>query len=78
MPRGNSHHESSVADELRDTAAHVVKGVREKAEEYAEAGREKAHEWEEGIEGYIQEKPLHAVLMAAAIGLVLGLLWRRH
>lgn len=94
------HNEGSITDELKETAAHVVRDVkdraseyietgkekareyvesgRDKAREYVESGREKAREWEEGVEGYIQEKPVQALLIAAGVGLVLGLLWRRH
>ena len=36
-----------------------------------------AHEWEEGIESYVREKPLQAVLIAAGVGLLLGALWKR-
>jgi len=73
-----------VADNLRDLGGQVREAAREKysqlsdqAHEYYDQGRQKAHEWEEGIESYIKEKPLQSVLIAAGVGVVLGLLWKR-
>ena len=34
-------------------------------------------EWEESLENYVHEKPLQAVLIAAGVGVLLGLLWKR-
>jgi ElaB/YqjD/DUF883 family membrane-anchored ribosome-binding protein len=33
---------------------------------------------EEGVEGYIKEKPDQCPLIAAGIGLLVGLMWRRR
>ena len=49
----------------------------DKAHEYYERSREKAVEFEEQIEKYIREKPLQSVLIAAGVGVALGLLLRR-
>jgi ElaB/YqjD/DUF883 family membrane-anchored ribosome-binding protein len=51
--------------------------LRDQASEYYESGRERAREWEQNLEQYVQEKPLQAVLMAAGVGVLLGLLWKR-
>ena len=51
--------------------------LRDQANEYYETGRERAREWEQGLEQYVQEKPLQAVLIAAGVGVLLGLLWKR-
>ena len=74
-----------VGQNLRDLGGQVRDAARrgryqhlsEQAQEYYEQGRQKAHEWEEGLESYIQEKPLQAVLIAAGIGVLIGLLWKR-
>jgi ElaB/YqjD/DUF883 family membrane-anchored ribosome-binding protein len=63
--------------QVRDTAREKYEQLSEQAQEYYEQGREKAREWEEGLESYIQEKPLQSVLIAAGIGVLLGLLWKR-
>ena len=73
-----------VGQNLRDLGGQVRDAAREKysqmtdqAQQYYEQGRQKAQEWEEGLESYIQEKPLQAVLIAAGVGVLLGLLWKR-
>ena len=73
-----------VGQNLRDLGGQVRDAAREKygqiadqAQEYYEQGRQKAQEWEQGLESYIQEKPLQAVMIAAGVGVLLGLLWRR-
>ena len=80
---------SQAADRVREKAAEVSHHLKEVAEEkydqvrkeaahvYNE-GRHKAEQWEESLESYVQEKPLQAVLLAAGVGLLLGLLWKRH
>ena len=60
-------------DELRGQAQDYY----QQAQDYYQQGREKAVEWEQGLEQYIHEKPLQAVLIAAGVGVVLGLLWKR-
>lgn len=63
--------------QVRDTAKEKYEQLSHQAQEYYEQGREKAREWEEGLESYIQEKPLQSVLIAAGVGVLLGLLWKR-
>jgi ElaB/YqjD/DUF883 family membrane-anchored ribosome-binding protein len=63
--------------QLRDTAADYYQQGREKAAEYYQQGREKAVEFEQNLEGYIREQPVKSVLIAAGVGLLLGILWRR-
>jgi ElaB/YqjD/DUF883 family membrane-anchored ribosome-binding protein len=76
---------SDVGDSLREVGSHVrnaaqeqYENVRDRAAGYVEAGREKAREMEEGVESYVQENPIHAILIAAGIGMLIGLLWRRR
>jgi len=73
-----------VGQNLRDLGGQVRDAAREKydqlsdqAQDYYQQGRQKAQEWEEGLESYIQEKPLQSVLIAAGVGVLLGLLWKR-
>jgi len=40
-------------------------------------GRERAQEWEQSIETYVQEKPIQSILIAAGVGILLGILWKR-
>ena len=51
--------------------------LRDQASEYYEQGRQRAQEWEQGLEQYVQEKPVQSLLIAAGVGMLLGLLWKR-
>jgi ElaB/YqjD/DUF883 family membrane-anchored ribosome-binding protein len=75
---------SQVGENLRDLGGQVRDAARDKysqlndeARAFYDQGREMAHDWEEGLEGYVRDKPLQAVLIAAGVGLLLGVLWKR-
>jgi ElaB/YqjD/DUF883 family membrane-anchored ribosome-binding protein len=63
--------------QVRDQAQQKYSELSDQARDYYDQGRQKAQEWEEGLESYVQEKPLQAVLIAAGVGVLLGLLWKR-
>ena len=65
------------ASQFRDSATEQFQNARETASEYYEAGREKASQWEEQIESYVREQPLKALAIAAGVGIVLGVIWKR-
>jgi len=82
--QGFAEQAQQVSQNLRDLGGQVRDQAREKynelsgqAQDYYDQGRRKAKEVEEGLESYIQEKPLQAVLIAAGVGVLLGLLWKR-
>ena len=66
-----------MGETARDAAREQYDRLRESANQYYEQGRARAMEFEQGLEQYVQEKPLQALAMAAGVGLLLGLLWRR-
>lgn len=73
-----------VGEDLRELGGQVREAAREKYEQmseqaraYYDEGRRAAQEWEKGFESFVQEKPVQAVLIAAGVGLLLGLLWKR-
>ena len=75
---------SGVGENLRDmgsqaraAAEEKYQELREHASDYYEQGRDMAHDWEQTLEGYVQEKPLQSLLIAAGVGLLLGILWKR-
>jgi ElaB/YqjD/DUF883 family membrane-anchored ribosome-binding protein len=63
---------------VRDVAHEQFDHMRDRASGYVKQGREKIGEWEDGLESYIQDKPIRSLLLAAGAGLLLGLLWRRR
>jgi ElaB/YqjD/DUF883 family membrane-anchored ribosome-binding protein len=54
-------------------AEKVAQG-RQKAERYVRATKDRAVELEDRFEGYVQERPLKALLVAAGVGAGVGLL----
>jgi ElaB/YqjD/DUF883 family membrane-anchored ribosome-binding protein len=66
-----------LGSQVRDQAREKYNQLSDQARDYYDQGRQKAQEWEQGLESYIQEKPLQAVLIAAGVGVLLGLLWKR-
>jgi ElaB/YqjD/DUF883 family membrane-anchored ribosome-binding protein len=63
--------------QAREAATQSYQQLRDQAQDYYQQGREKAQEWEQSLEQYVHEKPLQAVLIAAGVGVILGLLWKR-
>ena len=67
-----------IGGEIGDLCAEKFTDVRDQAAGYYKKGRKKASEWEEGVEDYIKEQPIKALLIAGGIGLLVGLFWRRR
>jgi ElaB/YqjD/DUF883 family membrane-anchored ribosome-binding protein len=63
--------------QVRDQATQRYENLRDQAQEYYNTGRQRAQEWEKSLEDYVHEKPLQAVLIAAGVGMLLGVLWKR-
>jgi len=71
--------------QLKEQAGVVGQDVRELGRitkevvgETYEAGRQKAKDWEKSLESQIQHNPMKSVLIAAGVGLVLGVLIGRR
>lgn len=78
-------HASTVAQDVRDLGAAAKRTVsdsadvlRETANEYIEQGRAKAREAGENMQNKVVEKPITSVLVASAIGFLVGVLWVRR
>ena len=63
--------------ETRDQAQELIAQGKEMATEYYEEGRDQFLAWQQQLENQVREKPLQSLLMAAGVGLLLGLLRRR-
>jgi ElaB/YqjD/DUF883 family membrane-anchored ribosome-binding protein len=64
-----------LGSQVRDQATERYNQLRDQAQNYYQQGRDRATEWEQSLESYVQEKPIQAVLMAAGVGVLLGLLF---
>src|SRR5882757_9263135 len=66
-----------MAGNVREAATEQYENLRDTATEYYDQGRQKAMEWQEGLEQYVQEQPVKALLIAAGIGALLGIIWKK-
>ncbi|HEY7492473.1 MAG TPA: hypothetical protein VIH59_15355 [Candidatus Tectomicrobia bacterium] len=63
--------------QVKEGTQEVIHQVGETASEYYEQGRKAVGQLEKTLEGYIREKPLQSLLIAAGVGMLAGLLWRK-
>lgn len=67
----------NLGSQVRDQATQQYDQLRSQATDYYDQGRQRAMEMEQNLEQYVQEKPIQALLMAAGVGMLLGILWKR-
>jgi ElaB/YqjD/DUF883 family membrane-anchored ribosome-binding protein len=68
----------NLGSQVRDAATEKYGQLRDQAADYYEQGRQRATEMEQSLEQYVQEKPIQSLLIAAGVGVLLGVLWKRH
>jgi len=76
---------SSIAENLqgageaaRRMATENIEALRETASDYMDQGRARARELGATVQHRVQEQPMAAVLIATAVGFLLGVLWVRR
>ena len=67
----------NLGGQVRDAATQQYGQLRDQATNYYEQGRQRATEMEQSLEQYVHEKPLQSLLIAAGVGMLLGVLWKR-
>jgi ElaB/YqjD/DUF883 family membrane-anchored ribosome-binding protein len=72
-----AHMAEETGQEIRGQAQELISQGKEVAAEYYEEGRNQVLAWQQQLEYQVREKPLQSLLMAAGVGLLLGLLRRR-
>lgn len=80
-----SKHASDIAKDIgdighsaRQMATERAEQLRETANQYIDQGKLRAREFGETMQNQIQEQPIRSMLVAGAIGFVLGALWIRR
>jgi ElaB/YqjD/DUF883 family membrane-anchored ribosome-binding protein len=73
----SSTHMQETGKETRDQTQELIAQGKEVVAEYYEGGRKQVLAWQQQVEKQVREKPLQTLLMAAGVGLLLGLLRRR-
>jgi ElaB/YqjD/DUF883 family membrane-anchored ribosome-binding protein len=68
----------NLGGELGGMAREKFQDFRDQAQDYYQRGRQKASELEGSFENYIQEQPIKSILIAAGVGLLVGMFWRRR
>jgi ElaB/YqjD/DUF883 family membrane-anchored ribosome-binding protein len=64
-------------DNLKNSATEYYNQGRDRVQEYYDQGKERAMEFEQNLEAYVREQPVKSLLIAAGVGCLLGILWRR-
>lgn len=67
----------NLGSQVRDQANQQYGQLRDQATQYYEQGRQRATEMEQSLEQYVHEKPIQSLLIAAGVGMLLGVLWKR-
>ncbi len=65
------------AQEVSHQVQDMARQGQEAAAEYYQQGREQVLAWQQQLEHQVRDKPIQSLLVAAGIGLLLGLLRRR-
>jgi ElaB/YqjD/DUF883 family membrane-anchored ribosome-binding protein len=76
---------AEVAGRMKDAgnrAAGYVQDQYESLSEHAHdayaSAKNKAYDWEQSAEDYVKSRPMQSLLIAAGVGAILALLWRRR
>jgi ElaB/YqjD/DUF883 family membrane-anchored ribosome-binding protein len=67
-----------IGSKATDAAREQYDRLRDTAGEYFQDGRERARQWRTDLEGFVQEKPIKSLLIAAGVGMLVGFIWRRR
>jgi ElaB/YqjD/DUF883 family membrane-anchored ribosome-binding protein len=67
-----------VGTATRRMASDSVEALRETANQYLDEGRTRVRELGESVQHRVQDQPMTSVLVAAAAGFLLGVLWVRR
>jgi len=64
-------------DEIKHAVEELGQQAQERISELGESARQQANDLQSTLESRIREKPINAILIAAGVGILIGMLWRR-
>ena len=67
-----------VGAKAREMASESVDSLRETANQYLDEGRQRVRELGDTVQHRVQDRPMTSILIATAIGFLLGVLWVRR
>jgi ElaB/YqjD/DUF883 family membrane-anchored ribosome-binding protein len=67
-----------VGNATRRMATDSVDAIRETANQYLDEGRNRVRELGETVQHRVQDQPMTSILVATAVGFLLGVLWVRR
>jgi ElaB/YqjD/DUF883 family membrane-anchored ribosome-binding protein len=83
--RSGDHQGSTIMEGVRDVGASAKRAVtdgletvRDRAADYLEQGKKTARQFGETVEQQVRDQPVKAVLIAAAAGFLVGMLYMRR
>ena len=66
-----------VGSQVKDAAREQYNNLRDQASGYYDQGRQMVEQYTDSLEQYVQEQPIKSILIAAGVGVLLGILWKR-
>ena len=67
-----------VGEKARQMASEQADSLRETANQYLDEGRQRVRELGETVQHRVQDRPMASILIATAVGFLLGLLFVRR
>ena len=68
---------TEAVDSIKQAATEQYEHAKDTAGEYYNQGRDTVQQWQNDLESYVQEKPVKALLIAAGVGMLFGVIWKR-
>jgi ElaB/YqjD/DUF883 family membrane-anchored ribosome-binding protein len=83
--RGSSNAVASISDNIdevrtatRKMANDSVEALRDTANQYLDEGKMRVRELSDTVQHRVQDQPITSILVASAVGFLLGVLWVRR
>jgi len=71
------HWTQEVGGQLKEGAQEAIRQAETSASQLSAQGREAVGQLEKTLEDYVRAKPLQSLLIAAGVGMMVALLWRK-